>query len=113
MEKDKVAKRTNIQVDVALNEHHVPLELKWKASDGAGEGQCKAMMLSMWDEKEENAMRIDLWTKEMSIFDMQRFFHQSLLTMGDTYERATGHKDHAEEMRRFAHSFAEKAGILS
>ncbi len=112
MEKKEIAKRTNIHIDVALDENHVPLELQWKASDGGGEGACKALLLSMWDEKEENTMRIDLWTKEMSVFDMQRFMHQTLLTMSDTYERATGHKDHASDIRRFAHQFAEKAKII-
>ncbi len=109
----EIKKKSEILIEVGLDENHVPMQIDWKASDGAGEGRSKAIMLAMWDEKEENTMRIDLWNKDMSIYDMQRFFHQSLMTMGDTYERATGHKDHAAEIRHLARKFAEKAGILS
>jgi hypothetical protein len=49
----------------------------------------------------------------MSVDDMQRFFHQTLMTMGDTYERATGKREDAEELRQFANAFARKAGIVS
>ncbi|MFN2429146.1 MAG: gliding motility protein GldC [Cryomorphaceae bacterium] len=111
--KDKIAKQTTIHLDIGLDENNVPIEMKWDASDGGGSGLCKALMLSMWDEKEENTMRIDLWNKEMSVYDMQRFVHQSILTMGDTYERATGQKEGAAELRAFAKKFAEKAGIIS
>ena len=109
---DEIKKQTTINLQVGLDENQVPVDMKWQASDGGGEGTCKAIMLSLWDEKDENTMRIDLWNKEMSIYDMQRFFHQSLLTMGDTYERATGQKEMAIEMRAFAKKFAEKSGLI-
>lgn len=111
MNKD-IKKETEIRIEVGLDENNVPLQLRWEASDGGGNGECKAMLLAMWDKKDEQAMRIDLWEKQMSVFDMQRFFHQTLMTMGDTYERATGHKDHAADIRSFARQFAEKAGII-
>lgn len=110
-EPKKITKQTEIKIDVGLDDNHVPLDIRWKASDGAGEGQCKALMLAMWDKKEENAMRIDLWDMDMSIYDMQRFFHQTLMTMGDTYERATSEKEHAAEIRKFAAEFARKTGL--
>lgn len=108
----EITKSTEINIEVGLDENNVPLALSWKATDGGGHGECKALMLAMWDKREESAMRIDLWEKEMSVFDMQRFFHQTLMTMGDTYERATGQKDHAADIRSFARRFAEKAGII-
>jgi gliding motility-associated protein GldC len=110
--KDEIKKQTTINIQVGLDENQVPVEMNWQASDGGGEGTCKALMLSIWDEKEENTMRIDLWNKEMSIYDMQRFFHQTLLTMGDTYDRATGQKEITAELRAFAKKFAEKAGLI-
>jgi gliding motility-associated protein GldC len=111
--KKEIKKQTDIRIDVGLDENNVPLEIKWNASDGGGKGECSALLISMWDKKEENAMRIDLWEKEMSVYDMQRFFHQTLMTMGDTYERATGKREDAEELRQFANAFARKAGIVS
>lgn len=105
-------KTTTIEIEVGLDENQVPVKMDWKASDGGGEGECKAFMLSLWDGADENAMRIDLWDKEMSVYDMQRFFHQTILTMADTYDRATGQKEISSEMRDYAKSFGEKAGII-
>lgn len=111
MEKE-IAKKTKIEIEVGLDENQVPVQMNWQASDGGGEGDCKAFMLAIWDGKEENAMRIDLWDKEMSVYDMQRFFHQTLLTMSDTYSRATGQKELSAEIKEFAQKFGEKSGIL-
>jgi gliding motility-associated protein GldC len=110
---EEIIKRTRIEFEVGLDENHVPLEMKWKADDGGGNGSCKAVMIALWDEKEENTMRIDLWNKEMNIYDMQKFFHQSFLTMGDTYSRATGDDEAAREIRKFASEFARKVGLIS
>jgi gliding motility-associated protein GldC len=110
--KDEITKHTTIDIQVGLDDNQVPIEMKWQASDGGGEGTCKALMLALWDEKDENTMRIDLWNKEMTIYDMQRFFHQTLLTMSETYDRATNQKEIAAEMRAFAKNFAEKAGLV-
>ena len=49
----------------------------------------------------------------MSVYDMQRFFHQSFLTMADTYARATGQNEVSAEIRNFAKDFAERTKIIS
>jgi gliding motility-associated protein GldC len=41
-------------------------------------------MLSVWDSKSKESMRIDLWTKEMPVDEMKIFFHQTLVAMSDT-----------------------------
>lgn len=112
MTKD-IYKQTRIELNVGLDENHVPIAMDWNASDGGGEGKCKAVMLAMWEADEANTMRIDLWDKEMSVYDMQRFFHQTLTTMADTYDRATGQKEIGKLMRNFAANFGRETGILS
>jgi gliding motility-associated protein GldC len=57
-------------------------------------------------------MKIDLWTKEMTVEEMKQFFHQTLLTMADTFERATGNKELSDEMRDFVHHFGHKANVF-
>lgn len=57
-------------------------------------------------------MKIDLWTKDMSIEEMKQFFHQSLLTMADTFEKATGEKNICEDLRDYCYHFADKMKIL-
>lgn len=110
--KTEIFKQTKIELNVGLDENHVPVEMDWKASDGGGEGACKAAMLALWDHTDSNTMRIDLWDKEMSVYDMQRFFHQTFATMADTYDRATGQKEIGSSIRAFANEFGKKTGIL-
>ena len=56
-------------------------------------------------------MRIDLWEKEMTIDEMKQFFHQTLLTMADSFERATGEKNITEDLRDYCLHFSDKMGI--
>jgi gliding motility-associated protein GldC len=61
-------------------------------------------MLSVWDSKSKESMRIDLWTKEMPVDEMKIFFHQTLVAMSDTFHRATVTKngrDHERFLRIF------------
>ena len=39
---------------------------------------------------------------------MKRFFHQTFLSMADSYDRATDEKEMAEDIRDFALYFAER-----
>jgi gliding motility-associated protein GldC len=101
---------STISIDVKMDENRVPAAIEWKASDtGAEKAQAaKAMMVAFWDSAEKAALRIDLWTKEMMVDEMADFFYQTLMTMADTYGRATQYKDQVEEMKQFARDFYEK-----
>ena len=110
---NKVVKSSDIQIKVGLNENNLPIGIKWSAADGGVENaDAKAFMLSIWDPKDNNTMKIDLWTKEMSIEEMKQFFHQSLLTMADSFEKATGDHLICEDLRDYCFHFAEKMQIL-
>ena len=56
------------------------------------EKKAKALMMALWDGEDKTAMRIDLWTKDMMVDEMADFYYQVLLTMADTYDRATNHQ---------------------
>lgn len=100
-------KRSEIRFTVQLDENHVPERIEWEAEDGGARSTCKATLISLWDEREQNTLRIDLWTKEMTVDDMKAFFHQNIMTMADTFERATGEGKMAAQMRDFGGYFAE------
>lgn len=108
----EVKKVSEITFKVSLDENNIPVNIDWSASDNNENSVCKAVMISLWDEKEQNTMRIDLWNKEMMIDEMKRFFHQSLVTMADTFERATGEDKIVGDMRDFCDHFAEKMKIV-
>ena len=44
-------------------------------------------MISVWDEKAMEALRIDLWTKDMPVDQMKMFLHQIFVSLGHTYQR--------------------------
>jgi|GEM_PF-629288 len=71
-------KTSEIKITVDLDENHIPEKMHWSASDGGVNGPCKAFMLSVWDSKENNTLRIDLWNKEMTVDDMKKFAHQTI-----------------------------------
>ena len=100
-------KESDITIRLHMDENHVPENIEWQAEDGGGHGVSKAMLLSFWDAEELNTMRIDLWTKEMTTDEMKAFFHQNILTLADTFERATSEDKMAAQMRDFAAYFAE------
>lgn len=108
-----VVKKSTIEIEVGLNENNLPLTMNWSASDGAVKhSPAQAMFLSFWNPDEKNTMKIDLWTKEMSVEEMKQFFHQTLLTMADTFEKATGENLITEDLRDYCYHFAEKMEIL-
>lgn len=102
-------KESKITVNVSLDENNIPEKLHWEASDGAQElSESKAAFLSFWDLKAKETLKIDLWTKDMESQEMKHFFHQTLLSMSDTLERAIGEDKMAGDLRDFCHHFKEK-----
>lgn len=97
-----------IRIDVHLDENHVPERIEWEADDQPGKNAARSAFLSLWDDRDRNSMRIDLWTKQMTTDEMKAFFHQNLLSMADTFERATGEKEMAGHIRAFGRYFGEK-----
>ena len=105
-------KKSEIKFEVSLDANHVPEAIDWSATDGNEKGECEAVLMSIWDKNEKNTLKIDLWTKTMEVDDMKILIHQTLLTLTDTYERATGDANLAKRMREFGLEFGQKAGII-
>ena len=106
-----MAKKQNskIVLQVKLDENKIPESLRWTAEDGGVQDQAaKAFFLSVWDSVNKESLRIDLWTKDMAVDEMKLFFHQTLLTMSDTYMRATQDQKMTDTMKDFCDYFAEK-----
>ncbi|HUH34211.1 MAG TPA: gliding motility protein GldC [Moheibacter sp.] len=105
-------KQTKITIDVELDENHVPEKMSWTAQDGGIDNQeTKAVMISVWDDATKEALRLDLWTKEMPMDEMKQFFHQIFISMASSYQRATNEDETATSIIEFAENFAFKAGI--
>ena len=100
---------SEIKFEIELDPNRVPEKLFWTAADGGvTKEEAKAFMLSIWDSKAKETMRIDLWTKDMPVDEMKIFFHQILVAMSDTFKRATDDEKMAATMKDFCDYFAEK-----
>ena len=106
--------RSSIELNIELDENRIPEKLKWTAEDGGvKDAEAKAMMLSVWDHKSRETLRIDLWTKDMPVDEMKIFFHQTLVAMANTFNRATQDEKMTETMKDFCDYFAEKLDLKS
>ena len=107
-------KKSTISFTIELDENQVPEKIKWSAEGSEKENvnDSKAVMLTVWDQEENNTLRIDLWTKEMMVDEMKKFTCQNIITMADSFERATGENAVADEIRKFGEHIAKKLGVM-
>lgn len=104
---------SEIKFLIDLDENRVPEKLQWSAEDGGvNQQEAKAIMLSIWDSKAQETLRIDLWTKDMPVDEMKKFFHQTLVAMSDTFQRATDDQQMTDTMKDFCEYFAEKMDLV-
>jgi gliding motility-associated protein GldC len=106
-------KTAEIKLTIELDDNNVPEKILWESTDSQTKEALpvKSIMLALWDQNFKNALRIDLWTKDMPVDEMKIFFYQTLMTMGDSFLRATGEENIVEDLRDYCIHFAEKMEI--
>ncbi len=103
---------SEILLTVGLDENRVPEKLTWSAQDGGIDKEdAKALLLSVWDGNKKESLKIDLWTKDMPLDDMKIFFHQTLVSLSDTFMKATQDEKMTATMKDFCEYFAENLGL--
>jgi gliding motility-associated protein GldC len=102
--------QSTIKIDVLLDPDKVPQQINWTASDSTADmaQKAKAMCIAFWDGADRSAMRIDLWTKDMMVDEMAEFYYQMMMTMADTFKRATQQEELVGDMKKFAKEFYDK-----
>ncbi|HLF65464.1 MAG TPA: gliding motility protein GldC [Saprospiraceae bacterium] len=103
-----------IHIHVTLDHDKIPEAISWSANDLAGDKtqEAKAMLLAFFDQETKDTLKIDLWTKEMQVTEMDRFFYQTLRSLADTYKRATSNAPLADAMQQFARYFGEEVSLV-
>jgi gliding motility-associated protein GldC len=112
---NQVTKSSQIHIKVGLDKEQVPVRMDWMAEDhpqNAEWTEVKAMMVSLFDKDSMDTLRLDLWTTEFRVDEMDRFMFQTLRAMADTYYRATQNAELANEMQHFVDYFGKKTGII-
>jgi gliding motility-associated protein GldC len=110
-----VVKKSLIEIEIGLNEDKHPETIHWRSNDnpnGQDFTECKAISLSLFDKDYKDTLKIDLWTTEMQVVEMDRFMFQTLRSLADTYFRATNNQQLANDMQLFVDYFGKQTGII-
>ena len=92
-------KKSDIHFDITLDENSVPEDITWNATDKPGDDDhTKAISIAVWDDNEKNTMRLDLWTKDMPVPEMKKFYIDALGGMGQSILNATGDEQMSKEI---------------
>ena len=101
--------KSKIELNVELDENKIPESLFWTAEDGGISNEAaKAIMLSVWDSKAKESLRIDLWTKDMPVDEMNVFIHQTLVSLSQSFFKATNNEKMTDAFKQFCDYFSEK-----
>lgn len=101
-----------IIIEVKTDEQHIPEIILWEAPQIMEKGECKSIALALWDGKENNTLRMDVWTKQMTTDEMKKFLLQSIITFCDTYDRATSDATLSDKIKNFIIQIAKEEKIL-
>ncbi len=101
---------TEISMKIRLDEQNIPEHIEWDATDAEIKGfkQAEAVLIGLWDAEAKSALQIDLWTKKMTVQEMNLLFYQTFLTLSDTFYRATGNQVSSRAIQGFAREFIEE-----
>lgn len=102
-------RKSDITFHVKLDDKNVPEKITWDASEKEADhpDETKALSISLWDHIRQNTMRIDLWTKEMPVDEMKRFYIDSLGGLAQSVLNSTGDEFMAQAMNDLCEKLVE------
>ena len=113
MTQNKTSKKEKFSVEVIMDENLIPEELEWYSSQGKGQSDtASAALIYLWNSQKNETFSLDLWTKKMSVEEMNKMMFQTIMTLANSYEKATSEDQLANAMRDFAEFFGEKTEII-
>lgn len=102
-------KKSTIRFEVELDQNNVPERITWDATDKPTDtsSDTKSLSVSLWDSQQKNTMRIDLWTKDMPVDEMKRFYIECLGGIGQSMLTSTGDEKMASEINALCDRLVE------
>jgi gliding motility-associated protein GldC len=93
-------KQSIIQFKVQLDDKNIPEKIEWDATDKPDPGlsETKAISISLWDQEQQNTMRIDLWSKDMPVNEMKKFYVDCIGGLSQSVLNSTQDEFMAQEM---------------
>lgn len=103
-------KKSDINIEVHLDEQNIPEKIAWSATDITDEGtqEVKAMTLAFWDGSEQGTLKIDLWNKEMEVYEMKRFAIEIISGLASVIRDATSDEIMAMDMENMCDGLAKR-----
>ncbi len=94
-------KTSEIRFKVELDNEHIPEKIVWEATDKANQGlqETKAVSLSIWDNDAKETLKLDLWTKDMTVAEMKRFYLDIIGGLAQSLKTSTNDDYMAEEIK--------------
>ncbi|MEX1240771.1 MAG: gliding motility protein GldC [Cyclobacteriaceae bacterium] len=92
-------KKSTINFTIELDSNNIPDRIFWDATDKpeAGPSETKSISIALWDHKGKNTLRIDLWSKDMPVDEMKRFYIDCIGGMAQSMLGSTGDEVMAKE----------------
>jgi len=105
-------KKSEINFTIELDDDNIPDRIYWQATDQPGHelSETKSLAISLWDHQQSNTLRIDLWTKDMPINDMKKFYVDAMGGMAQNILNATGDKFMSQELSALCDKFVKYLG---
>lgn len=104
-----------IQIEISFDEKNQPINIQCSGDDIPGENggiESKTLFLGLFSREQKDTMKLNLWTKDMTMMEMDRFTYFTIRSITEMYLRATNNQALANEMERFAHYFGQKTEII-
>ena len=94
-------RKSDINFTIELDNKNVPEKILWSATDKEDDqlAETKSLSIGLWDHLNKNTLRIDLWTKEMPVEEMKRFYVDMIGGLAQSILTATGDEYMANEMQ--------------
>ncbi|MCA6073320.1 gliding motility protein GldC [Fulvivirga sedimenti] len=100
---------SEINFKIELDADRIPEKILWDATEKPEDAaqETSAINISIWDPSVKNTMRIDLWTKEMPVDEMKRFYIDCLGGMGQSLLNSTGDEFMSSEINMLCDKLVE------
>ena len=102
-------KESEIKFKILLDNNRIPNKIYWNATESSKKGieETKSISISLWDHKKKNTLRIDLWTKEMSIDEMKKFYIDTIGGLSQSILNSTGDEYISQETNKLCDKLIE------
>jgi gliding motility-associated protein GldC len=92
-------KKSTINFTIHLDQNNVPDKIFWDATDKPDPqlSETKSISINLWDHKQKNTLRIDLWSKDMPVDEMKRFYIDCIGGLAQSMLTSTGDEFMANE----------------